>query len=1465
MNSRECNEYYVLESTIASLNSRKYDAIKECNKKVYEDTMKYFEKKDKYELLNYIYKNIDKVDTFTKLLENFAQEPGGDVITRQHVFESMCQIFLFTNCDNLKYKPKNFYSSFNEVYELKDFRNDILGQRINEGNTSDVSDIYFTSSEVKVSVSCKYFLKEKNDEKHYDVFKTKGRAGISTEVLLFVNNKEKLNELIQRKKRDDFSNTEGIYGMTDFEFWYSTLLNKLKNGLDEFINSFNTKTEKSLNLRFHQQLCSNSVSEYIKNGSKSIIIGAVARSGKSYMVADLVKKRNRSALIILGAKTETEQSFYEIFENHSDFDDFKIEVYSGQGDNRIRKGKNKKIVIVSQDSIKETKQGKLRKAQEALNDMDRCDIYYDEIHKGGTTSKTMKTLDSLKERLTPDIFVMITATFTKPQLKYSTNDTKIFTWSYQDIQNMKTITEENYQDIIKDRNEEDKQKFEELLDIYKKKYNDDTFTILREEYSKYPELVLLDQKYIPIEPDYNFSEDSDKKKLLSVMTQFYKKLVLDKIYNPKQLHSEIWFLPSSGTDKDYEEINIENVKEGKEYKILSIGNSDFTKIGAKKNEVGEEFKANKKGKGSGTCVEKGIINVNSDLVCNAINSSPSFKKSYNLYICNGYTKNKNYINTDNVHYWKEPKEKGKNEKLINISITKDIERFEKKTYDQGKSLIILTGDMLRLGVSLKNVTIGVNLNNIQSFDVNFQTMFRVLTEKTGKDYGIYLDMNEGRSYKILLQYAKILKKTDSSLSDNEIKKSLFTFNYNGVSLSKLSFQELTEISDSAMTDIGEYMKKNRLNQTFKNDLKGFFSGEEGLNILSNIDFGDIDFSLTEKSKKYGIEIEQQKIGKTNLENKERKKRNNNLDEREERINTEMELKIDIITFIIRSLQIFNEEYECRNILECINNSIEKGKGNEFEKYCKNCNDPIGNSIVCLSENKDRRREISEIYLDGLKSLKNELSRNEEFYEKLNDNFKGNINLPKELKILENKVKTKDLNAIQNMVGKKVLNKNTQPAIFFTTGDDKSFDKIQEKIEKYLPIREREKKSFGEVMTPPELIIEMLQQLPIEVWSNPNLTWLDPANGTGNFPIYVYYGLMVGLEDKIKDPIKRSERIINNMLYMVELNSKNVAVTKRIFGKDCKIYCGSFLPGNKGEPGWKGKFEREVKKGVYEKVERFDIIIGNPPYQDLKVNEKKSTNTWPYFVKNSIKYLKENGYLVFVHPSGWRNIDGNYKPIFNLIQERELQYLTMRSFKDGAKTFKGSGTNFDYYCLKNKLNKKNKTKINDIDRKEYELDLNDYEFIPSGRFDIFDKLIKGREKVSILYSSNNYETRPEKSRYPTSKDKKEKFIYKVINSITKKDGPKFIYTTTKNEMFIPKVIWSNGAGTYPIIDKNGDYGLTQFSYGIVDKPKNLKFIKNAMDDPNFIDLMKYVKFSDHKYNHKIIGSFKKDFWKEFDYK
>ena len=98
--------------------------------------------------------------------------------------------------------------------------------------------------------------------------------------------------------------------------------------------------------------------------------------------------------------------------------------------------------------------------------------------------------------------------------------------------------------------------------------------------------------------------------------------------------------------------------------------------------------------------------------------------------------------------------------------------------------------------------------------------------------------------------------------------------------------------------------------------------------------------------------------------------------------------------------------------------------------------------------------------------------------------------------------------------------------------------LLELINDCLKPKDVEKKMYGEVFTPMNLVNEMLDKLPTDVWTNKKLKWFDPACGMGNFPIAVYMRLMDGLKEKIKDENKRKKHILENMLYMSELNSKN---------------------------------------------------------------------------------------------------------------------------------------------------------------------------------------------------------------------------------------------------------------------------------------------------------------------------------------
>ena len=278
--------------------------------------------------------------------------------------------------------------------------------------------------------------------------------------------------------------------------------------------------------------------------------------------------------------------------------------------------------------------------------------------------------------------------------------------------------------------------------------------------------------------------------------------------------------------------------------------------------------------------------------------------------------------------------------------------------------------------------------------------------------------------------------------------------------------------------------------------------------------------------------------------------------------------------------------------------------------------------------------------------------------------------------------------------------------------------------------------------------------------------------------------------------------------------------------------------------------------------KFDVLIGNDPYQE-KVGPKKTEPLWNKFFHKRMSLLKDGGYLSLIHPSGWRNISGKFKDVQEVIRSKKVSFLSIHNEKDGIETF-GAETRYDYYVLQNTPNDKSKTLVRFQDGEMKKLLLGDMEFIPNGGIDLLNSLLakEGEEKVTVLHSFSNYETR----KSWVSKTQNDEFIYPCVYTVNYLSQPTFYYSSTnENGHFgIPKVIWSNGrissVGSY--IDDTGEFGLTQFSYAIVDEVENLPFIKRTLDSLKFKKLMELCAVGQLTINHKVISTFRKDFWKDF---
>jgi site-specific DNA-methyltransferase (adenine-specific) len=170
------------------------------------------------------------------------------------------------------------------------------------------------------------------------------------------------------------------------------------------------------------------------------------------------------------------------------------------------------------------------------------------------------------------------------------------------------------------------------------------------------------------------------------------------------------------------------------------------------------------------------------------------------------------------------------------------------------------------------------------------------------------------------------------------------------------------------------------------------------------------------------------------------------------------------------------------------------------------------------------------------------------------------------------------------------------------------------LSKNLVPKDFEKNVFGEVFTPIHFVEKMLDALPASVWKDKSLTWFDPACGIGNFPIIVYYRLMKTLDKTIISDKARSKHIIEKMLFMNELNKKNVVLYKKLFA----------MIDPEAKPNISNKDFLELSG-------KYDIIVGNPPYNEARVKE---TSDQPLYSKFIVKAIEMTDKLLFVVPSRW---------------------------------------------------------------------------------------------------------------------------------------------------------------------------------------------------------------------------------------
>lgn len=241
--------------------------------------------------------------------------------------------------------------------------------------------------------------------------------------------------------------------------------------------------------------------------------------------------------------------------------------------------------------------------------------------------------------------------------------------------------------------------------------------------------------------------------------------------------------------------------------------------------------------------------------------------------------------------------------------------------------------------------------------------------------------------------------------------------------------------------------------------------------------------------------------------------------------------------------------------------------------------------------------------------------------------------------------------------------------------------------------------------------------------------------------------------------------------------------------------------------------------------KFDVIIGNPPYQGS--DSRRDGALWPEFIAHAKKLCKINGSVALLTPIYWiaddslkeLNIENNVITVSGL-RNTIFNKVNLIFIKTGAEINKNFNVGVDicYFIFSNSDYKYKTTIQSDFGTSE--INIKHFAFIPKNVnesiLSILNKTVFSNNCFKILTGSYKFRI---KDSDITKINANDEFKYPFVTTSAK--FSKKIYGYSKTELECQtnsKVIWSNSGYNAPFYD-DGNFGLGDHSAAILVDNKN----------------------------------------------